>query len=161
MIKPFYLFGLGNPGKEYTHSRHNAGHLLIDFLQKEKIEGLRLFKNRQVGMNTAGEEVAELVEREKVPLDRLFIIHDDMDIKVGALKLQKGRGSAGHKGVESVITALGTKDFWRLRVGIGRPQDGSDLRGFVLDDFTRAELESFELLAPLVIEKLRQVPKII
>ena len=98
-------------------------------------------------MNSSGAAVRKAVKRKEIDSKNLLIIHDDLDIDLGEYKLQKGRGAAGHNGVQSVIDALGTKEFWRLRIGIGRPPEGLDPAEYVLERFTNSELKIIEKLA--------------
>lgn len=110
------IIGLGNPGKEYENTYHNAGFLFIDYLNGDR----RIFKS-DVFMNESGKFVAQTMRRHGVKPPELLIAHDDSDIPIGSYKLSFGRGAAGHHGVESIQLALKTKDFWRLRIGI-RPK---------------------------------------
>ncbi len=116
------IVGLGNPGKDYSNSRHNVGWKVVDEIKRLgcRLQGAILAKN-DTFMNDSGISVKKLVEKHKIPLENLLIINDDLDLPFGSFKIQKGRGAAGHHGVESVISELGSQDFWRLRVGIGRP----------------------------------------
>lgn len=115
------IIGLGNPGEEYKNSRHNVGWLVVDEIKRlGGIKNAILAKN-DTFMNDSGISVKKLVEKNKIPLENLLIINDDLDLEFGKYKLQKGRGAAGHHGVESIIAELGSQDFWRLRIGIGRP----------------------------------------
>lgn len=135
------LIGLGNPGKKYQFTRHNVGHLVIDFLKK--LDGFVLRKS-SVFMNESGREVKKLLDELKISFDNLIVLHDDVDLKLGQFKLQKGRSSAGHKGVESIIGALGTKDFWRLRIGVGAPPQGVETEEYVLEKFNQGELDQIK-----------------
>ncbi|OHA01407.1 MAG: hypothetical protein A3H71_00585 [Candidatus Sungbacteria bacterium RIFCSPLOWO2_02_FULL_48_13b] len=144
------LIGLGNPGKEYEGTRHNIGrdtilafskkHGLDPMAENQKLKALvaegKIGKERcimiapQTFMNKSGEAAKKAQLAHKPKLDRVFVIHDDADIELGRTKLSFNRDSAGHKGVESVMRALGTKKFWRFRIGIGAPQPkGLSLRG--------------------------------
>lgn len=120
--------------------------------------GLFLLKP-QTGMNSSGKAVKRGVEKRGIDLDNLLVIHDDLDIELGKYKLQKGRGTAGHNGVQSVIDSLGSKDFWRLRIGIGRPPANADPTEYVLEDFTKNELRILgglieDELIPIIMEWL-------
>ncbi|MFH1896582.1 MAG: aminoacyl-tRNA hydrolase [bacterium] len=154
----FLLFGLGNPDTKFTHTRHNAGHTIVDLLKKEDIAGFELFTNKKKPMNEAGGEVRKKVEQNNVSLDKLVVVHDDMDIPLGEFRLQRNRGPAGHNGVASVIDALGSKDFWRLRVGVGRPPVGIDPSDYVLEKFSRREQAVLEGLVPLIKDVLQKIP---
>ncbi len=144
------LIGLGNPGKEYEGTRHNIGRdTILAFSKKHELDPMaenlklralategKIGKERcviiapQTFMNKSGEAVKKAQFAYKPKLDRVFVIHDDADIELGRTKLSFNRDSAGHKGVESVMRSLGTKKFWRFRIGIGAPQPkGLSLRG--------------------------------
>ena len=151
------VVGLGNPGREYEGSRHNVGFLVVDELARR--HGVRVtdrtarslvgrFRNGereivlarpQTWMNRSGEAVKSLRAKYRVPIERTLIVHDELDLPFGRLRLRAGGSSAGNHGLDSVIDALGTKTFPRARVGIGRPVgDGVD---YVLSPFTDQERE--------------------
>ena len=138
------IIGLGNPGKKYEGTRHNVGYMIIDQLKKEELGDFILAKT-DTFMNLSGQAVKKLTKNYKLKTKNLIVIHDDIDIPIGESKMQKGRGAAGHKGVQSVIDALGTNDFWRTRIGIcpktGKPEN---VEKFVLQKFTKEELEILE-----------------
>lgn len=134
------IIGLGNPGAEYEGTRHNIGReLVLQFAQKQKIkmEAASKFKSLiaeftlkktklllacpDTFMNASGTAVKKIKLAYKFKPERCFVAHDDADISLGRTKLSFGRDSAGHKGVESVMRALGTKDFWRFRIGVAAP----------------------------------------
>ena len=147
------IVGLGNPGKDYADTRHNVGFRCINRLAK--IHGISLSQRgsqAQFGvgevegnkvvlakprtfMNLSGKSVKLLMERFQVASSDVLIIHDELDLPLGKIRLYSGGGSGGHKGVESIITYLGSPNFNRLRVGIGRPQGGEDATAFVLSHF--------------------------
>lgn len=167
------IIGLGNPGKEYEKTRHNVGFMVVETLGKElgfsnwklekklEAEVCRGFiasccedvilVKPQTFMNKSGQSVKLLTTHYVLRPTDLLVLHDDLDLELGTLKLSHGSGSAGHNGVQSIIDALGTKDFWRLRIGIGpRTQSPSlkireggegydDTAKFVLKPFSRAE----------------------
>ncbi|MEK7510241.1 MAG: aminoacyl-tRNA hydrolase [Patescibacteria group bacterium] len=162
----FLIVGLGNPGKDYAQTRHNIGFRVIDaFFQKNEFPDFYIDKKSQclisekyLGtkhiilakpqnlMNNSGLAVRSLYTKYQIQNTRcMVVIHDDIDLPVGKIKIVKNRGSAGHKGVESIIKELGTKDFVRLRVGIqperGKPRHGEE---FVLRQFTKEELQVIE-----------------
>ncbi|MEA2020422.1 MAG: aminoacyl-tRNA hydrolase [Patescibacteria group bacterium] len=160
------VVGLGNPGEEYKNTRHNAGFLVIDLLrsvrsicrdfsslEKTSTDFAVMYKcddvfllKPQTGMNSSGEAVAEIVREKSIDLDNLLVIHDDLDLGLGDYKLQKYRGAAGHNGVQSIIGSLGTKNFWRLRLGIGLPSQGIDAADYVLALFSDKELNMVKSL---------------
>jgi len=133
------IVGLGNPGKEYQGTRHNVGHAIIDELEKKNLNDFILAKPGTF-MNQSGRAVKKLIKNYKLEIKNLVVAHDDIDLPLEEFKIQKGRGAAGHKGVQSIIDELGTKDFWRVRIGIcpkiGKPKNVDD---FVLQDFTKDE----------------------
>ena len=116
--------GLGNPGKSYAKTYHNAGLLFIEYSKGQNLLPMHftLFAS-DVFMNESGRFVAETLRKTGAKPEEMLIIHDDSDIEIGKFKLSFGQSSAGHKGVESVIMALGTKNFWRLRIGVRSPQN--------------------------------------
>ncbi len=154
---PWLVVGLGNPGPTYAGNRHNAGHLVAHELaarmggrfkahkgRADVVEG-RLAGARVVlmkpkcYMNTSGGPVASLRRFFGVPVGRVIVVHDELDIPYGALRLKLGGGDNGHNGLRSVTTSLGTRDYLRVRFGIGRPPGRMDPADFVLRDFSAAE----------------------
>ncbi|MEK7147047.1 MAG: hypothetical protein AAB772_02215 [Patescibacteria group bacterium] len=111
------IIGLGNPGKEYANSYHNIGHLAVDYFSKT-LNSIFYILNSNVYMNNSGSFIVKSLKKFTAKPEELLIIHDDSDIEIGKYKLSFGRGSAGHKGIESIIKTLGSKNFWRLRIGI-------------------------------------------
>ena len=146
------IVGLGNPGQKYKKTRHNVGYRVIEQFPKRK--GIVLVKP-QTFMNKSGKAVKRLITNSQLPITNLWIIHDDIDIPLGKFKIQKGRGSAGHKGVESIIRELKTKDFWRVRIGIcpeaGKPKN---VEKFVLQKFTKEEEKILKEVIKNVIQDL-------
>jgi len=158
------IVGLGNPGLAYRHNRHNVGFMVVDTLaDKLEIPLKRVKFKAQIGngklgdipiiiakpltfMNNSGEAVAPLVRYFKVPLERLLVIHDDMDLPLGTLRMRPSGGSAGHNGMLSIFDKLGTNAIPRLRVGIGRPPGRMDPADYVLQDFPRSEEELLSMV---------------
>ncbi|KKR55688.1 MAG: Peptidyl-tRNA hydrolase [Candidatus Curtissbacteria bacterium GW2011_GWA1_40_24] len=144
------IIGLGNPGEKYEKTYHNAGFLAIDFLiENHSISNLlspisKPLKSN-VFMNQSGGFAAKTIKKFGVKPTELLIIHDDSDIELGDYKISFGRGSAGHNGAESVIKALKTKNFWRLRIGIRPKKTAKSPRlkagEFVLKKITKKDLE--------------------
>lgn len=163
------IIGLGNPGKKYNNTRHNIGFEIIDQLAEEKNfpqfrlskkfnaliseKGNIILAKPQTFMNRSGKSVRAIKSFYK--RKELIIIHDDIDLLLGKVRVSKNRGGAGHKGVESIIKELGTKDFTRVRVGI-QPEKGkpSNVERFVLQRFRKGEIEK---LKQEVIKKLSQI----
>lgn len=148
------IVGLGNPGKRYVRTRHNLGARVVLILQRHL--GQPTFRRREqmparvslgdhllalptTFMNDSGRAVRALLARYRIALHHLLVVHDDKDLAFGKLKLQKGRSSAGHRGVHSVMDALGSQDFWRLRIGIGAPPAGMATEAYVLAPFRPEE----------------------
>lgn len=128
-VKPRLIIGLGNPDKEYEKTYHNVGFLAIDFLIKNlQVTSILNSKSSilksEVYMNESGSFVRKIIKQNNIKPEELLIIHDDSDIKIGEYKLSFGRSSAGHRGVQSIIDALKTKNFWRLRIGIRKAASG-------------------------------------
>jgi PTH1 family peptidyl-tRNA hydrolase len=133
------VVGLGNSGKKYEKTRHNIGFRVIDQLQSLNLKKVILTKP-QTFMNLSGRAVKSLIKKYKIPIPNLWVIHDDIDLPLGKIKIVKNRGSAGHKGVESIIKELKTKNFVRFRIGIcpktGKPKNPEK---FVLQKFNKEE----------------------
>jgi len=150
------ITGLGNPGKEYERTRHNIGFRAIDELVKQKPENAVLLKP-QTFMNNSGTAVIEAVNFYKIKPADLWVIHDDIDLPLGEFKISKNRGSAGHKGVDSIIKKLGTKDFNRARIGIcpakGKPEA---IEKFVLQNFTKSEEKTIKEVIERTIQTIKE-----
>ncbi len=151
------IVGLGNPGEKYTTTRHNAGFIFVDNLCKvlelswaiEKKSDAAVAKNAkfilakpQTFMNNSGTAVAKLLTYFKVPVENLVVVHDDVDLPFGEYRLKQGSGSAGHHGVIDIIEKVGTQDFWRFRIGVGRPAESKySVEDYVLKPFAPSEVE--------------------
>ena len=153
------IVGLGNPGPQYTWTRHNAGFMVLDRLSRtENIPiarkafsglagdgnwaGERVYLLKpQTFMNLSGRSVAEALRFYKLSPADLIVIHDDLDIPFGSVRLKLGGGHGGHNGLRSIDQLLGTRDYLRVRVGIGRPLHG-DAANYVLQNFGREEMDS-------------------
>jgi len=156
-MEPYLIAGLGNPGPKYTANRHNIGFrclerlaaahdLAFDRRQKRARVALGTIQGRRVVlakpqtfMNESGRAVAPLVHFYKVPLERLLVVYDDLDLPLGTIRLRPEGGSGGHKGMRSIIEHLGSQEFPRLRIGIGRPPGHMDPAAYVLQDFSTEE----------------------
>lgn len=153
----YLLVGLGNPGREYQTNRHNYGFMLIDRLavrlnarglkvQSKAIVTSATYEDRklilakpQTYMNLSGQSIQGLAHFYKLPMENMLVAHDDLDLPFGTIRLRPGGGPGGQRGVASTIERLGTKDFARLRLGIGRPPGRMDPAAYVLQNFTRDE----------------------
>ena len=150
--------GLGNPGSEYERTRHNLGFLTVDVLA-ERLRAGKLKRSRkhsalvaeardgddrlvlakpQTFMNLSGRSIASLMNFYKVPLGDVIVVHDELDLPFGVVRVKLGGGTAGHNGLRSIVPAIGS-DFVRVRVGIGRPAGRKDPVDFVLESFSKSE----------------------
>lgn len=158
------IVGLGNPGGEYAGTRHNAGFLAVASLAEQlRIRPSRVVHRSLVGegqwggyrivlaqpqtfMNLSGPAVEGLVRTFKVELAQLLVIHDDIDLPLGRLRLRPAGGGGGHRGLQSIIDALGTREFARLRIGVGHPGCKREVAGYVLSRFDPQEQEELQLV---------------
>jgi PTH1 family peptidyl-tRNA hydrolase len=173
VIQSYLLVGLGNPGREYRHNRHNIGFMVLDRLAEEykirpsrvqslaivgigKLDDARvLLAKPQTYMNLSGRSVASLMRFYKLSLEQLLIIHDDIDLPFGVLRLRPDGGPGGQKGLASTIQELGTQQFPRLRVGIGRPPGQMDPAAYVLQDFHKDEQELLEIVLNRAVDAIK------
>jgi PTH1 family peptidyl-tRNA hydrolase len=173
------IVGLGNPGRGYARNRHNIGFRCLNHFARR--QGIRFDSRRgkartgvgevagggvilakpQTFMNLSGPPVMRLVKRYDIALDDLLVVYDDLDLPLGKVRLRCGGGSGGHKGVSSIISSLGSQDFPRLRVGIGRPamaespvETGGGVVSYVLGDFTAEEARIMAQVIPKVSEAI-------
>jgi len=142
-VKPRLIIGLGNPDKKYKNTYHNIGILAIDFLDPASFAELLKSDNY---MNQSGLFVLKAAKKYSVKPEEILVIHDDSDIELGEYKLSFGRGSAGHRGVQSIIDSLGTKNFWRLRIGIGKIRKSTKMKAInlVLKKITKSDWKIFK-----------------
>lgn len=158
MAEPLLVVGLGNPGENYARTRHNVGFMVADLLaarlgskfKAHKRSGAEIVTGRLAGravvlakprcyMNESGRQVGPLAKFYSVPPADIIVIHDELDIDFGRIRLKLDGGEGGHNGLRSIANALGTKDFQRVRIGIGRPPGRKDPAAFVLETFSAAE----------------------
>ena len=169
---PYLIVGLGNPGRQYARNRHNVGFLVVSRLAERlgvsfgrlqhkalvaqgRYEGRRLILAKpQTYMNLSGQAVAPLVRFYKIPLDHLLVVYDDLDLPPLTLRLRPKGGHGGHKGMRDIIQRLGSQDFPRLRVGIGRPPGRMEAAAYVLQDFSPAEWEALSPVLDRAVEGL-------
>jgi PTH1 family peptidyl-tRNA hydrolase len=172
MTDRFLIVGLGNPGRDYEKTRHNIGFRALDAIaaahsfsfSKRQARALVadgsiaerkvMLAKPQTYMNLSGEAVRSLVDFYKIPLENVLVISDDMDVPLGTLRIRTKGGAGGQGGLKSIIAHLGTQEFARLRIGIGRPPGRMDPVDYVLQDFAKDE-------AILLIETLDRVVKAI
>jgi PTH1 family peptidyl-tRNA hydrolase len=141
MAEPVLVVGLGNPGPQYATTRHNLGFLVADILSDHLGSGFKVHKKSgaEVATGRLGGRSVVLAKFYSVPPADIVVIHDELDIDFGRIRLKFGGGVAGHNGLRSVGAALGTNDFQRVRIGIGRPPGRMDGASFVLSNFTNTE----------------------
>ena len=158
---PWLVVGLGNPGPEYAGNRHNIGFMVADLLAgrmgarfkshksrnqvaEGRLAGRRVVLAKPLSfMNLSGGPVTALRDFYKVPVDRLVVVHDELDIDYAALRLKKGGGDNGHNGLKSLTKPLGP-DYFRVRAGVGRPPGRMDVADFVLKDFSSTERKELD-----------------
>jgi PTH1 family peptidyl-tRNA hydrolase len=168
------IVGLGNPGFLYSRNRHNVGFMCVRHLAR--MQGIKFDKKQgqartgigniggkrvvlarpQTYMNASGESVSALARKLNINPSDLTVIHDDLDLPPGKIRLRLGGGSGGHKGIESIIARLGSRDFYRVRVGVGRPDIAEDstadkeeaVIAYVLSDFTQEEKRIIDKIMP-------------
>ena len=165
MAETYLIVGLGNPGPDYEHTRHNAGFDTLDLIASEI--GATYWKNEcgalvttkqwrgyelvlakpQSFMNVSGGPVKKLLAAYDVPFDRLIVIHDELDIPSGTIRVKFGGGHAGHNGLRSICEKTGTRDWYRMRIGIGRPPGRMAVTDWVLSRPRKQEAEDFEAAA--------------
>ena len=144
------IVGLGNPGKKYEKTRHNIGFRVIDELEKQIFDFDTFLLKPDNYMNNSGRAIKKYLTYNKISPKDLIVIHDDIDLPFETVKVSKDSSSAGHKGVQSIIDTLGTKDFTRIRIGIKQETNRrQETEKFVLEDFTKDE----EKKLPEIIKK--------
>jgi PTH1 family peptidyl-tRNA hydrolase len=161
----YLIVGLGNPGRQYQASRHNIGFMLVSHLAekldiaftrvqskalvtKSNYQGRSLILAKpQTYMNLSGQAVSSLVRFYKIQLDNLLVVYDDVDLPYGRIRIRPSGGSAGQKGMQSIIGQLGTQEFPRMRMGVGRPPGSKGAASYVLRDFSG---EDAEFLPPIL-----------
>lgn len=162
--KVILITGLGNPGKEYAGNRHNVGFMAVDhIITKLNFSGKKIksksvlvegrynnikiiISKPQTFMNLSGDAIANLMKFFKISITQLLVIHDDIDLPFGVIRLRPSGGAGGQKGLASIINRLGTKEFARLRIGVGRPPGNMDPADFVLKDFNKTEKEELPFI---------------
>jgi PTH1 family peptidyl-tRNA hydrolase len=178
--EPLVLAGLGNPGKKYENTRHNLGFMLADKCQElfapdsdkkwrdkydsqvveTQYEGQRLILCKpQTYMNLSGKAVVKLIKSSNATLDSLVVAYDDIDLPLGALRLKKGGGDGGHRGLRSIIDSVGSPEFVRLRMGVGRPEESDreqEVSDWVLKKLSKDDLEVVSSLVDKAAQAVRE-----
>jgi len=168
-MEPFIIFGLGNPGREYERTRHNIGFIAVDKLsitwkidlsrvRYKSLTGEGKFNGNKIilvkpltFMNRSGNAVRSFMNFYKITPERMLVIHDDLDLPFGSLRLRSNGGSAGQRGMASIISAIGTDSFARLRLGIGRPPGRMDAADYVLQKFNNKDQEDLDFVMSAVV----------
>ncbi len=171
----YLLVGLGNFGKEYEKTRHNFGFMLIDQITADyrltvigkkfssevfsgEIAGEKIIALKpQTYMNNSGVAVLEAVQFYKIPPQNVIVFHDEIDLPLGAIKMKIGGGNAGHNGLKSIDSVIG-KDYWRVRLGVGRPENKEfEVADFVLSKFSREEFLQVDEIKQKILENLSEI----
>lgn len=170
------LAGLGNPGDKYASHRHNVGFMAIDEIgvdhgfppYRAKFQGV--FSQGTLGgekavllkpmtmMNNSGQSVAAAAKFFKIPLEKIIIFHDEIDLAPGKLRVKQGGGAAGHNGLRSIDAHLGGQNYWRVRIGVGHPGDKNLVHNYVLGDFSKSDINWLE---PLLEKLAKHVPMLV
>ncbi|MFC4333678.1 aminoacyl-tRNA hydrolase [Salininema proteolyticum] len=175
---PFLIAGLGNPGRKYAGNRHNVGFMVADALAGRyggrfgRAKGVRaeaaearlrpggpklILVKPLTFMNLSGDAVAPLAKYFSVPAENVVAVHDELDIDYGRLKLKRGGGEGGHNGLKSLTRSLGTKEYARVRFGIGRPPGRMEVVDYVLKDFGAAEKKELDLNVELAADAVEAI----
>ncbi|THB73996.1 MAG: aminoacyl-tRNA hydrolase [Desulfobulbaceae bacterium] len=176
----YLIVGLGNPGDKYQSNRHNIGFMFVDLLcerfnlqvksskwnaqmTQSVLWGVKVYLLKpQTYMNRSGSSVAGAAGFFDIPIDKIIVVHDDLDMHVGRVKLVQGGGSGGHNGIKSITQHLGDNDYYRLKIGIGRPGNSDapeqmPVDKFVLSDFSSADQQIIDQRLPEVMDGLSQL----
>jgi len=159
------VVGLGNPGKEYENTRHNTGRIMVGMVEKKLDEMKIKFITPDNFMNNSGKAVAPLIKTKK-DLENLVVIYDDIDLPLGKMKISFNRSSGGHKGLNSIIKALKSEEFLRIRIGISpetpsgkvrKPKGEKAVLNFILGIYKKSELEKLKKLSQKVAEAVKMI----
>jgi len=169
------LIGLGNPGKQYQHTRHNVGFQVVDrliahyspLMMERKFraswgfaiaEGRKiLFAKPLTFMNSSGDAVGQIIKYFGIPPNRMLVLHDDLDLPFARVRIAQRGGSGGHKGIQSIIDHIGSSDFPRLKMGIGRPKHGEPVETFVLQPPYPEDRQDFEKMTAQAEKAVRAI----
>ena len=174
-MKNYLLVGLGNPGIKYEKNRHNIGFCLIDYFTGQinsedyidkfnsKYTLVRLNDNKihiikpQTYMNRSGVSVKNCKDFYKIAPDNIIVVYDDMDLALGSLKIKSSGGSAGHNGIKSLIDEIGSNNFVRIRIGIGKPLNKENVNNYVLSNFKKDEFEALSRIKNRIEEIIKDI----
>jgi len=159
------VVGLGNPGEEYENTRHNTGRILVNLIEK-KLEGQKIkFLTPDTFMNNSGKAIAPLIKTKK-DLENLVVIYDDLDLPLGKMKISFNRSAGGHNGLKSIIKALKSEEFLRIRVGTSLATPSGKIKksvgekavlNFLLGEFKKSELETIKKLSKKIAEAVEMI----
>ncbi|MGB5867922.1 MAG: aminoacyl-tRNA hydrolase [Arcobacteraceae bacterium] len=170
----YLISGLGNPGDKYKNTRHNIGFLVIDKITKNlsttninnsNFQAIvqknlsNLYVKPQTFMNLSGESILSIVEYYNIPNENIIVVHDDLDLPFGAVKFKVGGGHGGHNGLRSIDSHVG-KDYTRIRVGIGKPENKSDVADYVLSNFSKEEFLQLDEIIDHIIKSIDALKKL-
>lgn len=170
----YLISGLGNPGDKYKHTRHNIGFLVIDEITKNlsttninnsNFQAIvqknlsNIYVKPQTFMNNSGESILSIVEYYDIPNENVIVVHDDLDLPFGTVKFKIGGGHGGHNGLRSIDSHIG-KDYIRVRVGIGKPENKGDVANYVLSDFSKEEFSFLNDIIDHVIKSVEALKKL-
>lgn len=171
----YLVVGLGNPGKEFSGNRHNLGKMIVTGLSKETKTKLKakhpkaelaevdfdgneaIIATVKDYMNLSGFGVSALVNHFDIDLGRLIIVHDDLDLDLGQIRIKKSGGTGGHNGLRSIVDVLGSEEFLRVRLGIGRPSGKTEPSDFVLSDFNVVQFSELEFILVEAIDAIKLI----
>jgi PTH1 family peptidyl-tRNA hydrolase len=171
----YLILGLGNPSRRYQFTRHNIGFMVLEKIAAQwnvelkqksfdalwnrgKLAGINvLLAMPQTYMNLSGNAARKLLAYFKVDISNLIVIHDDLDLPFGKIRLKSGGGDAGHKGLKSITTCLGSADFMRIRMGIGKPTDKISIEDYVLQRFDSGETDLLQQIVQLAAEAVTDI----
>lgn len=155
------IVGLGNPGRRYKKTRHNIGFMVIDELKRHISKKDAILLKPTTYMNNSGKAVRSVKDKHKIKPENIIIIHDDIDLPFGEIRISENSSSAGHKGVQSIINEIGTQDFVRVRIGIKpallRQGFGGRAQDFVLEKFSKQEKKQLKDIIKEAVSKTKQL----
>ena len=159
----YIIVGLGNPGEKYARTRHNSGRMVVEYLERKELSGVK-FLHLDTFMNKSGPAVAKAMVGKGVK--KLIVIYDDLDLGLGTMKISYNRSSGGHRGLESIIRALKTEEFIRIRIGISpttpsgklkKPKGEKDVEKHILGEFKKSEIEILKKVFKKVSEAVETI----
>ena len=176
MNEKWLIVGLGNPGNDYLYTRHNAGFIVVDEILKvlkythkiNKYDGLIyetiindvecIFLKPQTYMNNSGMCVYNVAQYYKIPLNKIIVLTDDVNFKIGKIKIKQNGSSGGHKGINSIIETFNTNNFTRIKIGVnGKPNDYLDLKDWVVSKFAQNEIDDIKICSKEILNIIQLI----